>query len=171
MINLSPTLKGLITGVLMIGTSLAIYGYLGSFENHLQYITYALYIGGIAWTLIAYSKMEVLKTFKTYFSQGFKCFIVVTLMMVAFTFGFLKMNPGMKEEMAQNYRNELVQQGDKTPPEIESMVIQAKEYFITYLTSLTIFSYLFIGSVATALISLVLITTHKKHAHHRTINT
>ena len=171
MISLSPTIKGLITGILMIGTSLAIYGYFGTFESQLVYITYALYVGGIVWTLVAYSKMEVLKTFKTYFTQGFRCFIMVTFLMVAFTFGFLKMTPGMKEEMAQNARIELMKQGDKTPAEIESNVIQLKEYYITFQTSITIFRYLFIGSVITLLLSYILMQSHKRNAYHRTINT
>ncbi len=170
MINLSPTLKGLITGILMIAVSIGIYARLGNFEGQLKFITYAIYIAGIAWTLIAYSRMEVLKTFKTYFSQGFKCFIMVTFLMVAFTFGFLKMTPAMKEEMAQNYRAELVKAGDKTPAEIETMVLQAKEYYVTLQTSMTIFFYLFVGAVVTILISMILMAIHKSH-HQRTINT
>ncbi|RYG47013.1 MAG: DUF4199 domain-containing protein [Chitinophagaceae bacterium] len=171
MINLSPTLKGVVTGLLMIAVSIAIYARFGNFEGQLIFISYLLYIGGIAWTLIAYSRMEVLKTFKTYFTQGFKCFITVTFLMVIFTFGFLKMTPGMKEEMAQNYRTELINQGDKTPAEIETMVLKAKEYYITQQTSLTIFFYLFAGTVVTVIISMILMSVRKGHQHQRTINT
>lgn len=167
MITISPTIKGLITGTAMILFSVWIYSSRGSFENNLQYITYAIYVAGVIWTLVAYSRMEVLKTFGTYFSQGFKCFIVVTLMMVAFTIGFLKMNPGMREEMAQNFRAELLSRGNKTPPEVESMVLQAKENYTTMLTSVTIFSYLLIGSVVTLITTGLLIVLRPKPAPHR----
>lgn len=170
MIQLSPTVKGLITGILMIAVSIGIYSRQGNFEGPVKYLTYLLYIGGITWTLVAYSRMEVLKTFKTYFTQGFKCFIMVTFLMVAFTFTFLKMTPSLKEEMAQNYRTDLIRIGDKTPGEIDTMVLQAKEYYVTLQTSMTIFFYLFIGTIVTILLSLILMSVHKSH-HHRTINT
>ena len=89
--KLSATYKGLVTGIMMIIISIGIYFYKGNFENNLQYITYFTYIAGILWTLIIYKKSgEEIKTFKNYFTQGFKCFIVITFMMVVFTFIFLK---------------------------------------------------------------------------------
>ncbi|HRN78866.1 MAG TPA: DUF4199 domain-containing protein [Ferruginibacter sp.] len=166
MINLSPTLKGLITGVLMIVMSVYIYSTYGNFENNAQYITYALYIGGLIWTLVSYHQQEVLKTFKTYFSQGFKYFIVVTMLMVLFTIVFMNMNPSIKEEMAQNYRNELFREGNKTPAEIENLVLQMKEYYSTMITSMAIFFYLLVGTILTVIFSILLIILNKKRARH-----
>ncbi len=152
--NLNATYKGLITGFLMILISIGIFFYKGNFENQLQYITYFTYIAGIVWTLVAFKQSSAENfSFKNYFSQGFKCFIVVTFMMVAFTFIFLKMNPALKEEMANNYRAQLSQSGNKTAPEIEAMVVNAKQYFITMLTSMAIFGYLFIGALVTVIAS------------------
>lgn len=162
MIHLSPTLKGLLVGSLMIIVSVLIYSNYGNFENNMQYITYALYVGGILWTLVSYSKQEVLRTFKTYFTQGFKYFIVVTMLMVVFTVVFIYLNPTMKEEMAQNYRAQLVEQGNKTPAEIENLVLTSKEYFTTMVTSMAIFGYLFIGAIFTILTSVVLLNLQKK---------
>lgn len=148
--NLSATYKGAITGILMILISIGIYFYRGSFENNLQYITYFAYIGGIIWALLGHKQSDAEpKTFKSYFGQGFRCFIVVTLMMVVFTWVFLMMNPALKEEMATQYRADLVKQGNYTPPEIDTMVLKAKQYFITMLTSMAIFGYLLIGSLVT----------------------
>ena len=148
--TLSATYKGLITGTLMILISIGIYFYRGSFENKLQYITYFVYIAGIIWTLMGYKKSDATaKTFKSYFGQGFRCFIVITLMMVLFTWVFLMLNPGLKEEMAQNYRADLLKAGNYTAPEIDTMVVKAKQYFTTMLTSMAIFGYLVIGSLVT----------------------
>ena len=148
--NLSATYKGLIAGTLMILISIGIYFYRGSFENKLQYITYFVYIAGIIWTLIGYKQSDAEpKTFKNYFSQGFRCFIVVALMMVVFTWVFLMLNPGLKADMAVQYRADLVKKGNYTAPEIDTMVVKAKEYFTTMLISMTIFGYLLIGSLVT----------------------
>ena len=54
--NLTATRKGILTGLIMIGFSLLIYYSKGNFENGLQYVTYAMYIAGIIWTLIAYQQ-------------------------------------------------------------------------------------------------------------------
>ena len=148
--NLSATYKGLITGLLMVLISVGIYFYRGSFENKLQYITYFVYVAGIVWALIGYKQSGAEpKTFKSYFSQGFRCFIVVTLIMVVFTWVFLMMNPALKQEMATQYRADLIKQGNYTPPEIDKMVLKAKDYFITMLTSMAIFGYLVIGALVT----------------------
>ena len=153
--NLSPTYKGLITGLLMILASIGIFYVKGSFENSLQYVTYCLYIAGIIWALVGFKNKPGTenKKFRNYFSEGFKCFIVVTLLMVAFTFVFLMLNPALKEEMAKNYQAELVKTGNYTPAELDTMVSKAKEYFVPMLTSMAIFGYLLIGALVTVITS------------------
>ena len=156
--NLNATYKGIITGLVMVGISLAIFYIKKSFDNSLQYITYLVYIAGIGWTLYSYSKMPgAIRSFKNYFSQGFKCFVVVTLVMLAFTYIFIKSDPSMKEQMAVNYRIELEKKGNLTPDEITRSVDNAKEYFVMMFVSAAIFGYLAIGAVITAIISAILI--------------
>jgi hypothetical protein len=154
MMNLSATYKGLITGLLMIGVSIGIFYLKGNFDNKLQYIAYAMYIAGIVWTLFAFHKSsEPNKSFKNYFTQGFKCFIVVSFVMVLFTFIFLKLQPSFREEMAVNYKTELIKKGNYTPVEVDKMVTNAKEYFVAMLVSMAVFSYLVIGALVTLVIS------------------
>lgn len=156
--NGNATYKGLITGLIMLAISLAIFYYRKSFENGLQYITYAVYVAGIVWAMVTYSNMaHAIRSFRNYFSQGFKCFIVVTLVMVSFTYIFIKSDPSMKEEMAKNYRIGLEKQGNLTPAEMDKNVENAKEYYITMLTSAAIFGYLVIGALVTAVTAGVLI--------------
>ena len=154
--SLSATVKGFVTGCLMIFASLIIYHFCGSFDNNCQYIVYAMYVVGIFWTLRDFDKSKVdNKTFKNYFSQGFKCFIVITLLMVVFTWIFIKLNPGLQEDMAQNYREGLIRKGNLTNTETEGMVLNAKKYFIIVLTSMAIFGYLVIGALVTAITSAI----------------
>jgi hypothetical protein len=153
--NLSATYKGLITGILMLAVSAGIFYTKGNFESGLQYITYALYVGGIIWTLNDFHKKNPdRRSFKNYFSEGFKCFIVITFLMVLSTFIFTRMNPEMKEQMATTYRADLEAKGNYTVAEINTMVQKAKDYFAIMLTSMAIFGYLIIGSMVTLLTTL-----------------
>ncbi|MES2850084.1 MAG: DUF4199 domain-containing protein [Bacteroidota bacterium] len=160
--NFTATQKGLITGAAMIVNSFLIYNIRGSFTNNLQYITYSLYVAGILWTLIDFSKAASTDTkFGGYFSQGFKCFIVVTLLMVLFTAGFLLMHPEMKEQMAAAYKADLIKGGNSTPSEIEDKIAMAKKSFMPVLLMGAIFGYLVIGAIVTALTSAILMQTKK----------
>lgn len=148
--NLNATKKGLITGVLMIGLSLILFYSGQSFESPLQYSIYVVYAAGIVWSLYSFSKSaENTNKFGAYFLQGFKCFIVVTLLMVIFTFVFNKMHPEFKEQMGTTYRDELLKNENITPAEVVSNVEKMKEFYLTMLISRAIFGYLLTGSVIT----------------------
>jgi len=160
--QLSATMKGLLTAIAMIAVSLGIYFSKKNFDNNLQYITYALYVAGIVWTLVSFRRNSPGNpTFKSYFGEGFKCFIVVALLMVAFTYIFLKLQPSFREDMAVNYRAELVKKGNYTPAEIDANVAKAKDYFVTMLISMAVFSYLVIGALV-ALITAGFLSSQKK---------
>ena len=96
-IHLDATKKGLLTGLIMIGLSLLFYYTKQPFDSPLQYLIYVIYAAGIVWTIYEFSKTEEnLNKFGAFFLQGFKCFIVITLLMVVFTFVFNKMHPEFK---------------------------------------------------------------------------
>ena len=149
---LNATKKGLITGIVMILISVVIYLVKGNFQNSLQYITYSVYVAGIVWTLLGYSSLENhLHKFGEYFSQGFKCFIVVTLLMVIFTAVFLLLQPQLKDEMAVVYKADLVKNGNYTMPEIEDRIKMAKKSFVPSLIMGAVFGYLVIGALVTVI--------------------
>ncbi len=155
--QLDATKKGLITGAAMIIVSLLIYTYLRNFDNSLQYIVYLIYAVGIFWSINGFKKQqEEPVKFGQLFSQGFKCFIVVTLIMVLFTFVFMQMHPELKEQMSIAYKAELIKQGNYTPNEMTTMVAKAKENYVVMLVSMAIFGYLIIGAVATTISSVIL---------------
>ena len=163
--GLTATIKGLITGIVMIMVSVIIYYTKGNFENKLQYITYSIYVAGIVWALIEFSKLNGHPDkFGTYFSQGFKCFIVVTLLMVVFTAVFLLLQPQLKNEMAVIYKADLVKNGNYTLREIEEKVKIAKKSFLPSHIMGAIFGYLVIGAMVTAITSGFLIQKKKKTA-------
>ncbi len=120
--KINATQKGILASLLMIGVSLLIYSSKHSFQNNLQYISYSIYVLAIIWSVLDYKKQAGSATFKNLFSEGFKCFIVVTLFMVLFTFVFLKLQPQLRDEMAVNFKKELTAKGDYTASEIDSRV-------------------------------------------------
>ncbi|MGC4104022.1 DUF4199 domain-containing protein [Ferruginibacter sp.] len=146
--SISARNKGLITGAVMILISIGIYLTKGNFENSLQYITYTVYVAGILWTLFTFKKeTENNATFKQYFAEGFKCFIVVTLLMVLFTLTFLLLHPELKEQMAAMMREDIAKMKDITPLDVENKVATAKKAFIPSLVIGAVFGYLAIGSL------------------------
>lgn len=148
--NLSATKKGLITGLLMIALSLLFYYSKLPFDSPFQFVVYVAYAFGIVWTLFDFSKNGTHSgKFGEFFLQGFKCFVVVTLLMVLFTAGFNLLHPEFKDQMAVAYKAELLKKGNATPVEIESNVKKMKDFYVIMLVSGAIFGYLIIGSVVT----------------------
>ncbi len=154
--NLNATKKGILTAVVMIILSLLFFYTGNRFESSLQYIIYIVFALGIIWTVYDYSKGEDNNhKFGEYFLQGFKCFIVIALLMVLFTILFNKMHPEFKEEMAVSYQAELVKKGNSTPAEITANVEKMKDYYIVMLISGAIFGYLLLGAAISAMSTLV----------------
>lgn len=149
--RLSPLLKGVITAALMLGFTLFLhYGNIPPSSN-LIYVLYALYGGGIIWTLLSYSRSEAYTgKFGDLFGQGFRCFIIVTLIMVVFTAVFSMMHPEFAEKDAELYRQFLIEKKEKTPSEIEDLVAASKKHYTTGLIYSSVFGYLLLGSLFTA---------------------
>lgn len=150
--KISPLIKGLITGVTMLVFALVMYLTKQTAESNLQYVNYVLYAGGILWTVFDYSRSETYTgKFGDIFAQGFRCFVIVTLIMVTFTGIFSKMHPEFAEESSVYYKEELLKtEKNRTPAEIEEKVALYKKQFTTGLVSTAIFGYLIMGTIFTA---------------------
>jgi hypothetical protein len=149
--KLTPLVKGIITGIAMVIVSLITYYSNLAVGSKLHYIVYVLYAGGIIWTLISYSRSTSFAgKFGELFGQGFRCFIVVVLIMVAFTAIFSMLHPEFAEEAATYYKEQLVKEGNKMPAEIDKLVTAAKKQYTTGIVYFTIFGYLITGTVITA---------------------
>lgn len=144
--------KGLLTGITMIILQLFIFYILKqSQEGPLQYAVYSVYTAGIVWSIFAFSKKAGPGTkFGAYFSAGFKTFILATLLMVIYTFIFLKMNPQILEAKIVVNDQLALQEGNHTPAEIASNAKQMRSIFIPMMLALTTFMYLFLGALISA---------------------
>ena|SRR5690242_1614670 len=157
-IRLSPALKGLITSLLIIAVILFIHSRKNNIDPRVQYLVYILYAAGIAWALIPFRGSR----FGELFSIGFRCFIVIVLVLVAFTIIFIKFHPELAVQEAQKTKDYYLKEyyehrGDKTPVQIEEIAKKAKKQYAVTVISISIFRYLIIGVVLTAAISALLI--------------
>jgi hypothetical protein len=150
--RLTPLAIGLITGIIMLGFTFILYYTHQSPTAPINNLMYVLYAGGIAWAILSYYKYgNYVHKFGAIFGQGFRCFIIVTLIMVAFTGIFSAANPRFAVDDAKNYSEYLEKEvKDKTPAEKTEMVAEFKKSYTTRLVSTAIFGYLILGSVFTA---------------------
>lgn len=149
-----PAIKGIITASVMIIIVFITY-YSGMPANSpFQYLIYLAYVLGLTWTILAYRASDLFTgKFWDSFIRGFRCFIVVTLIMTAFTVLFSKMHPEFKEESAEAYRKEMLKENSKTPDDVEKEVSLYKKRYTTMLVYGSIIGYLIIGAGVTAAIS------------------
>jgi hypothetical protein len=147
----TPLVKGLITGAVMLITTMLLFYYARD-NAGFRYLVFAMYAGGIAWTLLEYYRSpEYTGRFGDIFGKGFRCFIVVTVIMVTFAGIFSAAHPEFAEQDAELYREELIKhEKSKTPAEIDSIVaLFKKNYTVSNIRSAT-FGYLVTGAIFTA---------------------
>ncbi|MEO7264511.1 MAG: DUF4199 family protein [Ferruginibacter sp.] len=148
--KISERNKGLITGILMVATSLLLFYVLHkSLQGRNEYIIFALYIAGICWCLADYHRQSNNKKFKDYFSAGFKTFIVACLMMVVFAYIFNKLNPQIRDTMIAENNDLVLKSGSRTPAEVQANGDKIKELYLPFTLLATTLKYLFLGALIT----------------------
>ncbi len=116
-------------------------------NSPLHYIGYIFYGTGIVWAVIA-SKDKT--KFGTLFNEGFRCFIMATLLMVVYTWIYWATNPKkMDETVAKQKEVQLKNAKDRTPLEIDQQAKDTRKYFIPMVLAGTVFDFLLIGVVVT----------------------
>lgn len=156
--SLQPAMKGLITACLMIIISLITYYSNLPADSPFQFLIYAVYAIGMVWLLIAYSRSSIFTgKFGDSFNQGFRGFIVITLVMVLFTGLFSYTHPEFAEESSKYYREELVKDKNQLPADVDAAVAKYKKNYTLTLVYGSIIGYLIIGVVVTAAVSIIII--------------
>jgi hypothetical protein len=149
--KITPLFRGLITGVLMVATSLLLIYTKQPANSGLDYIVYVFYAGGIAWTLIAYSRSAAYTAkFGAIFGQGFRCFIIITLITVIFVGVYAKTHPEMTKDAMELYEADLKKDKDRNETEKKELLKSAKDNFVTGQIYLAIFGTLIMGAIFTA---------------------
>lgn len=161
--NLTATQKGLITGAAMMLACVICYYVLHiPFNSKEQFVAFAIYTAGIIWCLLEFNKNnKEEKKLKAYFQEGFKTFVVVTLLMVIYCIVFYKLNTEVRDAWIAYNNQELLKQGNKMPAEIEENAKQMKSMFLPMMTGINLFKYLIIGVLITVITGGFLISQRK----------
>jgi hypothetical protein len=143
---------GLITAVLMIAASLfSFYILKNPVESNFQLIVYLLFAAGIVFALFNHSKVNsASKTFKDFFSVGFKTFVLVALAMALFTFAFFSANTAFRDAKITENTKLIIAAGNHLPNEIAENERQLRKMFMPIMISSAVFRYLIIGALTTA---------------------
>ena len=149
--NISAKYIGLITAAAMVAASLMLFYVFHFPENGKnQYFIYGIYGLGILISLFQFKKNDAGdKTFKDYFSEGFKVFVVVTLIMAIFTFIFYKMNPQILENALVEINTFNAKDADKTPAEVIANAEKLRGIFIPMMIATTTVKNLILGALIT----------------------
>ena len=162
MTKLSATHKGLITGGIMVLASVCMfYGLKLELNGPNQLVVIGIFIAGILWSLLSLRQTSGDLTFKNYFSEGFKTFIVMTLIIVLYTAVFYKLNPSILEAAIKETETLVAKQGDKTPAGIAANSEKLRSIFMPMTISLTTVTYLAFGAI-TSLIGGLLLRSVKR---------
>jgi hypothetical protein len=161
--KITATQKGLITGAVMIVACIVCYYLLHiPFNGKEQFVVFAIYTAGIIWCLVDFNRNnKEEKKLKAYFQEGFKTFVVVTLLMVIYCIFFYKLNTDVRDAWIAHNNEGLLKQGNHMPVEIAENAKQMKKMFLPMMTGITLFKYLIIGVLITVITGGFLISQKK----------
>jgi hypothetical protein len=149
--NISAKYIGLLTAAAMVAAALILFYVFHFPENGKnQYFIYAIYaIGILAGLFLFHQTNREDSSFKNYFSEGFKVFVVVTLIMAVFTFIFYKMNPQILENALVEINSYNAKDADKTPAEVTANAEKLRGIFIPMMIATTTVKNLVLGALIT----------------------
>jgi hypothetical protein len=149
--NISARNIGLITGGIMVLLSLILF-YQFKFPDTgaVKIICYSIFSVGIIVTLFNFKQYgSGEKTFKDYFSEGFKMFVVVVLIMAVFTFVFYKLNPQIFENILAEINKYNAADVNKTAIDVEENSNKLRRAFMPMTVATNTIMYLIIGALVT----------------------
>ena len=148
--NISAKYIGLLTGGLMVLTSLVMfYQFHYPDTGTVKYVCFSIYTIGIIISLLNFRNNNSNKDFKDYFSEGFKTFVVVTLIMAIFTWVFYKMNPQIFDNIINEINKINALDPNKTPQEVIENGEKIRSVRIPMTVAITTMMYMVMGALVT----------------------
>jgi glucose uptake protein GlcU len=132
-------------------------------NSYINLAVMGLFVIGLVWSLTAFKfSPGENKSIKDYFSEGFKTFIVATLLIVVYTVVFNKMNPQILDERLKENERLAALQGDHTPMDIENNTKQIRNNFTSMTIATTTIPYLILGSVVSLIAGVAFSQSNKQ---------
>jgi H+/Cl- antiporter ClcA len=154
-----PRNKGIVISlVLIILNAIAYYAFRLTENSLVQYANLTLFVLGMVWVLV-HRKMlsnNIQLTWKDFFAEGFKAFVVVALLMALYTIVFYKINPEVKEKGIAEINKIMASQGNRTQGEIDQNANTIREIFIPMTIMVKVVLLLFMGSLVSLTLGLSL---------------
>jgi NADH:ubiquinone oxidoreductase subunit 6 (subunit J) len=148
---MSPAMKGLLLGLVMIVISVVTYVFVPNFEDQRKYswISYLLIAAGIFWACYSFSEqMNGNVTFGSVFNHGFKTTAVLAIIMIAYSvLAMTIIFPEMKEKGMEMARQQMEKDGKLTDSQIDQAIEMTTKYFLPFAIAGILVMYLIIGAI------------------------
>ncbi|TXH20320.1 MAG: DUF4199 domain-containing protein [Chitinophagaceae bacterium] len=151
----SATIIGVIAGILMVIAGVVLYKTNVPEKSALNFIGFGILGLAIVIAINNYVKdASNAISFGKLFNQGFKVFVVITLLMAIYSFFFYKLQPQLVNEMTVKIKADFIATNkDRTPAEIDKMAEDYKKQLPVISVYNTVFQYLLIGTIVTFVVS------------------
>lgn len=146
----TPQVKGIVISLILIIYGLIIYFADGMKHPELSYVQYAIFLAGIIWACISYSKqMNANVTFGNLFAHGFKTTVVVTVIILLYTIlAFKVLFPDMIDKSIEMTRQKMEADGKASDSQIEQTVGMMKEHFTLFAVVGVIIGFAIMGAIS-----------------------
>jgi hypothetical protein len=143
------TTKGLVIGLILIILALATYFANIQANGSVQWISYAVFLGGIIWSIYSYGKqVNHNSTFGNYFAHGFKVAALVTVIMIIYVAIFIALFPDFKEKALDQAKIAMREKNNMTEEQMTQALEMTRKFFLVFLIGGTLVGYLILGALA-----------------------
>jgi len=145
----STITKGLVISLILIVLALAVYFANIQVNGPTQWIGYAVFIGGVIWSIYSYGKqVDYNSTFGNYFAHGFKVSATVTAIMIIYIFIFIVLFPDFKEKALDQAKVAMREKNNMTEEQMTQAIEWTRKFFMVFLVGGTLLGYLILGALA-----------------------
>lgn len=145
----TSTTKGIVISLILIVIALVSYFLNMNTSSWLQYLSYAVFMVGIIWSVYNYgNQIDHNSTFGNYFAHGFKTAALVTAIMIIYIVIFVYLFPDVREKAMEAARTRMQSQGKMTQEQINQGLLVTKKFFMVFIIAGTLLGYLIFGALA-----------------------
>jgi len=146
----TPQVKGFVISLMLIIYGLIVYFVDGMKHPELSYVQYAIFLAGIIWACISYSKqMNANVTFGNLFAHGFKTTAVVTIITLIYTIlAFKVLFPDMVDKSIEVTRQKMEADGKASDSQIEQTVGMMRDHFTLFAVVGVIIGFAIMGAIS-----------------------
>lgn len=145
----SSTSKGIVISLILIVVALITYFLDMNNSTSTRYISFAVFIVGIIWSVNMYGKqIDYNATFGNYFAHGFKIAALVTAIMIIYIVIFVNLFPDVREKGMEAARKSIEEKGGLSQEQINQSMEFTKKFFMVFIIAGTLLGYLIFGAIS-----------------------